>query len=184
MLATSRLCAPLNVLYFSFIVFANAFSFDLSLNNGDWSSPFDGNSFIHTIKYVSIDTGLSDHGNSPCTQLTNNLTQIFISALLPKCGIYKTLKILVFSSLITHSYGSTMIAYEFGVSLTLFYLSGSNSRNFFISVNLWSAYLILPTASSISSSMITPSGIFGSKSLYFNSFYNFTYFAIEFLGGT
>jgi hypothetical protein len=112
MLATSRPHAPMDVSYLSFILSANVFSFVFPVNNSDGSSPFDGNSIILAIIYVYMDIGLSNHINPPFSQLSNNLTQIFIFVLLKKCGISKRFKIPVFSNPIAHSCGSTMIACE------------------------------------------------------------------------
>jgi hypothetical protein len=78
------------------------------VSRGSGSSPIDENPVIHVISCMSIDTGLSNHRKLLWTQLNNNLTEMLISALLPKCGISNRFNMFVHFSLASHSCGSNV----------------------------------------------------------------------------
>jgi hypothetical protein len=109
MLAMSSPHAPLNVPYFSFILFASDFSFILYVNKGRGYSLSKGDAIIYVINWVSIDTSLSNHKNSPWMQLNNTLMKMFISTLLRKLGISNKFSIPFSYNPVTYSFGSTMI---------------------------------------------------------------------------
>jgi hypothetical protein len=108
--------------------------------------------------------------------------EALISILLQKCGISYKFNMHAFCNPVSHISGSITTILVFALMYLFRYLLDAISINLFSSVMAWSIYFKLGIKPNMSSSTITPTGIFGSTSLYLASFNKFTGFVVSFHG--
>ena len=161
------------------ILSSSAFFYFLFLINSVEYSPIVGNPIIYAIKFLSIDSVLSNHRKLLCTHLSSSCIQLFTSGLLLKCIISGKFSIPKRYNPITHCSSSNVIIGYFGLVLFYKYFSSKSSINLSFMVMSWSTYFNFSVVSSKVTQIDMLSRISSVSMGYF--FYKFTDFASIFI---